>query len=248
VVSLWTAESPVFPDGDTVTFSVPDSRVVVKSLHLPEGQPGDLTARARFEIEQALLDDPADYESDLLPGISEHRYLALIMRRSHIANIRQEIHCEALPATPTPRSIALARGYRAFCRTGGGDLICLADVVDNEISVAVLYRNKPAASAFLNLNGIDLTRETNCRQFAIELKTVVNFRLSALADQGVTVPLSRLLISGESVSDTAVAMLETLFPCGVRRPEFNMAYFENSDEVRGQLSDSCLAALGLAVN
>lgn len=248
VVSLWTAESPSWPEGDFVAFSVPDSAVIFKTLYLPEGHPADLQARARFEIEQALLDDPAEYESDLLPGIGDDRYFAQVMRRSHIAQIRHTLHNGNSLAAPGPRSIALARGYRAFCRPPGGDVICLADVVDNEVSVAILYRNKPAASAFLNLGGADFAVEADCRRFAIELKTVVNFRLSALADQGVTVPLSKLLISGESVTDTAVGMLETLFPCGVRRPDFNMAFFDNSEELRSQLSDSCLAALGLAVN
>lgn len=227
---------------------VPDSQAMVKSLFLKNGA-GDLHMRLKFELAQSLLEPENLFLFDAFSSGIPDRFTGLIYRRERLDELRRQLGLKALTNTPRylARAAALGVGYRSFCIMEGGDLQCVADLTRQEASLCFLYRGSIAALASMSLSGYDLNFESSLRRLAKEFKTLVNFKLAGLAEQGVTIPLSVVVLIGEPVNNQLFDMLSGFFPIGVASPRFNRAYLATtaSSHLHPELF---LPALGAAVN
>jgi hypothetical protein len=81
----------------------------------------------------------------------------------------------------------------------------------------------------------------------LELKTIINFKLAALADDGITVPLSLIAVSGDSVSDKMKGTMSRTFSSTVASPVISAGFFPDRSDLSKIPLDSYLVALGLTV-
>jgi hypothetical protein len=227
-----------------VIIAAPDRDVTVKSFLLAATDPGEASDRSGFELASSLLDDPALFDFEYRRTAIQDRVLGLAYRKDRLT----ELVPDNGVATFKMRAAALADGYAIFCRPEPGDLIGLADVSGGMMSLALVYKSQAAMLMHLSCATSDMNSEIDTSRLAIELKTIVNFKLSALADQGVSVPLGRLVLSGEESTEILEQSLKPLFPCGVARPQFNMGYLSGIDSgFESPSLENYLVALGLTV-
>jgi len=214
-------------DDQELTVAVPDPAVMVKPLTLRETDPGELADRSRFELAAGLLESDRLFAFDLITTAQPERFLGLVYRTSLLDDCRASLFPTLRPdlTRPRMRAAALAAGFLSFCEPESGELQALVDLGGDPISVALIYRGHPVSLSFLR-NGFDYSSEAGLKHLAIELKTIINFRLSALSEQGIATPLARLIPCGEQVSDDVVAALEKWFPTGVTRPTLERSRFD----------------------
>ena len=239
--------------GSEITLCLPDREVMVKALNLNNPDPADLEAVIRFELSQSLLDDESDFAFDYLATGTNGRYLGLVHRR--------ECHRQLLSfygfdendeyiktARYKMRAVALAEGYLKFCHHRAGELVGLVDFNGPVVSVCFIYQNRPVDLAYLVPAGDYQVGEAAGKNFAADFKTMVNFRLNALNEAGVTVPLAALVITGDEISESLKTVLERYFPVGIRAPRIIREYFADPPENTDIPLEKYLVALGLAVN
>jgi hypothetical protein len=236
-----------------LVFSVPDSEVIMKYLKLPADIPVDIESAIRFELGQAMLDDNATLAYDYLSSHNDNNYLGFIYRRQKLENRisrfgLNELDNSEFKSDFKTRATALAMGYLAFCHRVEGDLICLADINDSEISIAFIFQK-----AIVDLASLKLPQnETQAMgKIAIDFKTLVNFKLAALAGRGISQPPSALVIANdtsESPDKSISTALAKYFPAGITRPSFIEEYFPEDFKKPDFPLEKYLVALGLTVN
>lgn len=238
--------------GDEIIMAVPDDKVIVKNLHLETVGGVDLDGQSRFEMTQSLLDNDTDFCLDVIDTGIENRYLALAIHRqtivdeiinpfNKVAQMSQQPHGLA-------RSVALGNGYVTFCHPHGGELVCLADHADGLLSVCFVLRRHIVGLSYINTDKLDLGARQGRQAFAMELKTVINFNLGTFFENGITLPLTALQISGERMDDTVMSELGRYFPVSVTKPQFNTGFFTELDESDSIPIENYLIALGLVNN
>jgi hypothetical protein len=148
------------------------------------------------------------------------------------------------------RSLALGKGYLAFCERVEGDLVCVADIARTAVSLCLVYRQNIVDLASLSHTYDNLSVPDQQERLAIDLKTVVNYRLSSLLEAGLSQPISAMVLSGEGVSDACRQTVQRYFPVGVRLPKVNPGFLSEplSKSADVQSADRYLVALGLAAN
>lgn len=234
-----------------LSISVPDEECLVKTLHLKGSDRGDIELRGKFELSQSMLDPAEAFQFDLMSTSRPDCYIGLAYRRERLQEHERAI---GLPDGAShvhlfrSRAASLGLAYRTFCRAKGGELICLADFAPPAVSICILHRHHIGALAHLTFSNADLADSSSTRRLAVNLKTVVNFKLSSLADDGVTIPLSALVISGEPIDGPLKGMLEEYFPMGVSHPELDPALFAAPEVLAEGSAMRSLVALGLTVN
>lgn len=242
------ADSIVADSSIELAIAIPDDLVLVKSLAMRNGSAIDLGARIRFELVHSVLEPENEFLFDSFKSGLSDRYVGLIYRRDRLEqflqmlNIRGGLNVHRFLA----RAAALGRGYMTFCRPEGGELQCVADITRSEVSLCFLYRGEITSLASMRLSGYDWSSPSAPRKLARELKTLVNFKLAGLADLGITIPLSVVILTGEPVDNNLFDILSGFFPIGVASPRFNQACL-GRDALHPQ-PDLFLAALGAAVN
>ncbi len=232
---------------DRVALAVPDHRALVKTLHLNGG--GDRSPLAAFEMAQAVLADETAYVFDAYPSGLGGLTIGSAIRREILDEtvIAPFQHAAGSDLTPSPmlRSIALGRGYVTFAAPESGDLIALADLACDPIPLCLIHGGRPVSVGHLAADRFDITEDQGRERLAIELKTVISFKLAALFDDGLTRPLSALLIAGAADDSPMRATLERYFSLPVAVPRLNTGFLadpEKADPAGGDF----LAALGLA--
>ena len=230
--------------------SIPDEEVIVKRLTVSGDD--DIELRARFELSQTLPEGEADYFFDIAESGLEDRMIGMAMRKTRLSEYSDSLfgaNRESFPeAGYLVRSAALASGYTEFCRRFGGDLVCLADLTGSAVSLAFLYQNKMVDLCHLSLSKIDLSTTSGFAKMAMELKTLINFRTSSLFSEGITTPLSGMVISGDVVTDEFLAKLRGSFTIDINRPEINAGFFSSRADLASVPLEKYLVALGLAAN
>lgn len=249
---LWLAQSPLsermqFPDKVTLSVAVPDHLVMVKNYLMRNGGGADLDLRLQFEMEQSLLEGSELFQFDSVRTGLTDRYLGMIYRKERLASLVGKLGI-AQPEGSTrylARAAALGRGYKAFCRLGGGELQGVIDLTPTEVSLCLLYRGEVTMLGHLKLDSYDLTSEISLKRLAMEIKTTVAFKLSSLAEMGLSLPLSNLAVAGE-MPDAFLEQMLRYFPSGVSRVEINRAFLADPVDTT-QRPELFLPALGLAV-
>jgi len=232
---------------ERIALAVPDDRALVKTLHLNGG--GDRSRLAAFEMAQAVLADETTYVFDAYPSGLGGMTIGSAIRREILteAVIAPFQRAAGSDLTPSPmlRSIALGRGYVTFAAPESGELIALADIACDPIPLCLIHGGRPVSVGHLASDRFDLTGDQGREHLAIELKTVISFKLAALFEDGLTRPLSALLIAGAADDSPVCATLARYFSLPVAVPRLNTGFLadpETADPAGGDF----LAALGLA--
>jgi hypothetical protein len=234
--------------GGEFVMSIPDELVMVK--HLALNGHDDIELKARFELAQTLPDDPDQYLFDIIHSGLDSRYLGMAVRRDRLDDYKATSLGEKAVALGNSRyemrAAALASGYTEFCRKSGGDLICMADFTRSAVSLAFVYQNVLIDLCYLPLTKFDPGTLDGFSKMAVELKTLVNFRTASLFSEGVTTPLSCLVISGDTVGNDTIDKLKRFFTIDINRPNVNTGFFSGQGDLNSVPLEKYLVALGLA--
>jgi hypothetical protein len=242
---------PAVSAGKSLTISVPDDECVIKNLRLRGADREDIELRAKFELSQSMLEAPEIFRFEVVASLRENRHIGVAYRRTLLMERAEALGIAAdsiQSISFLPRSAALGKAYRAFCRPKGGELVCLADFAGSFVSICILYRNEIAGLASLPESFAAAMEVSAVRRLAVNFKTVANFKLLSLAEDGITIPLSALIISGVGADDRLKKALEEFFPAGVDYPEFSASQFVLPELVENGMAARSVVALGLAVN
>ena len=175
----------------------------------------------------------------------------MILRRDRAAKVCESLGCDLQTdgdgLSFQLRSIGLGRGYLAFCQKEEAELVCLVDLARGVASICLVYGSDIVDVASLVTDTFDLANETGREQFAVDLKTVINYRQVTLSEIGISVPLSSLLLVGDQVDDDFRKIVQTYFPIGVRAPKVHDGFLAGVDLESTESLPLFLVALGLAV-
>ncbi|UCD18488.1 MAG: hypothetical protein JSV44_06160 [Candidatus Zixiibacteriota bacterium] len=221
--SLINAESDLY-------FSVPESDVIIKRVVLPDEKYLDPRKLAVFEFSAMLLDDPDRYYIEVHDLIGGKEKLVVGYHQNCIDQ-QVSFFSERLikPAGFKLRSLALADGYRYFCNPEGGELICLVDITANRASYCFLRDNRPALLGSLRGRKVESGGESNYHgKFIIDLAATLQFQASALFKSGHSVPLSRILVSGNPVSEELLTQIEQRLNVSTGFPSPKTALFRSA--------------------
>jgi len=233
-------------DGVVWSFGVPDNLCQVKVLLLAAPSEADLRLRAEFELSQTQLEEPELFRFDLIRTGQENRHLGLIYRREALDLWQQacplEVPNRQIERRYRCRAAALGLGFLNYARPLGGDLVCLADFSRPVAAICLIHQQRIVDLAHLDTPTFPLD-DNSARRLAVDFKTVINFRLMALAQAGITVPLSHLVLA--DAPQSLRPLLDEYFPIGITTPQ--------PDPTRlpiEPLADfpGYLVALGLTVN
>lgn len=234
--------------GGQTILSLADQNVMVKRLRLDT----DDDLQVRFELAQTLPDQPADYFFDTVASGLEGQIIGMAVRRDRLAEYTNVLLGESAGLFPDVRfkmrAAALASGYLNFCRRTGGDLICLADFTPASISLAFTYQGMVVDVCHQPLVKFDPTSDGSTAKMAVEMKTLVNFRCAALFSEGITTPLSSLIVSGDTVTDSLIENIRRMFTIDISRPAINAGFISSQADLSQVPLENYIVALGLAAN
>ena len=238
--------------GGRVVVSVPDTEVIFKQLHLVGGESMALKPRISFELAQSLLEGEENFTFDYHTTGIQDKYFGFVFRRSLLEQISEACGFSGVGQRGSPgfrmRAYALGKGYLTFCKKEEGELVCLADLTKDQVSICFVHRQHIVDLAFLSLDERDLTSIVEQEQLAIDLKTIVNFRQSALMNSSICLPLSALVLSGDRVDDDLRQVVQRHFPVGVSEPRFYDGFIGNAIKTESHPLERYLVALGLTAN
>lgn len=237
-------------EGGALVFAVADDLVTKSELMIAGRGRFEPEALTWFEIAQSLLDDESEFSFDALPLETDgDRFLGMTVRRSRLSELVRPFTASLgsglADARFALRAEALGRGYLSFARSGPGEFIGLVDFTDRRLSLCFLYRKKILGVAHLNTQPFDLTSPSDFERLTIELKTIVNFKLAALSQQNISVPLSAMVLSGRRLEDQALCKLKKYFPVPIDEVSISSGFFPKPDRLVEIPAGEYLVALGL---
>ncbi|MFZ5980536.1 MAG: hypothetical protein ACOYVF_07865 [Candidatus Zixiibacteriota bacterium] len=238
-----------------IYFCVPDDEVIVKKVRVSKSNIAAIEQLVEFELSRSMLDSEDNFRFSYLPVGNSDSYLGFVYRRHHLEEMTRFLGLDLSERSLTSggyliRAAALGKGYLNFCRPVSEELVCLADINDRIVSICFLYKNRIINLGYMNLAAGAFDSDSSIRKAAIDFKTLVNFKLSALSENGVTVPLSGLVMCGDGLDTKIRTIFAEFFPVGVAAPSVIGEYFVGN-EVRQRFEiplEKYLVALGLAVN
>lgn len=233
--------------------AVPDNKVIVKRIRLAVGNPKEYARQARFELIQSVLEDESKFLFDSIPTNQNGLILGTIIRRDVLTaddifdHTTLTLSSDSGPPEYLMRAIALGRGYLSFCKEEAGDLVCIADLGSRNASLCFILERKIVGTAWVRIAEINLENERDIEKLAVELKTVLNYQLSSLSDDGVKAPLAAMLISGTKSSERLIDRMKQFLTMDLRTPGFNSGYLADPSQLENIPIASYLIPLGLAV-
>jgi len=239
----------IFDNAEPV-FAVADDMVTKNELTIAGREQFDAESLARFEIAQSLLDDSSEFSYDLLPLTKEgDRCLGMTVRRSHLSDLTQPFAATLgdglAGARYALRAEALGRGYLCFAHAAPGDLVCLIDLADHWMTLCLIHEGEINGVADLSLRSVDMDRPGDFERAAVELKTIVNFKLSGGPGPGLRVPLSSLVLSGRPLNSQARETLGKYFRAPIAEVAINRGFFGQPEKAEDTPVSEYLVALGL---
>ncbi len=234
-------------------FGVDERLAVIKKVWVRKTSLLEATELARFELTQALLDPPDLFYYDFLPLEEKNgyrRFLAVAYHRREVdAVIEEYTRRLRKPSGFKLDALALAAGYLTFCRVLPGDLQVLVDLESDRVTLAVLYKRSLCALGRLEQAPGETMTITDANSLAVELKMKLEYLLAELFDEGITVPVARVIISGTYARhDFMRAALAEHISSEIALPEFHAGYFQPaSEEPFRHQPEAFLIPLGLAV-
>lgn len=233
--------------GDNIIFSIADDNVIFKKIRINK-EDNRLSKKINFELSQSMLDEDSNFLFDYIESYNSNRFMGMIVNRSVIEKLISDLSLsESDKVGFLARSVGLAKGYMTFCRQTGGELIALLDFNSPIVSIAFLYKNKIIDLAHVKMENKDLNNESGLNKLAVEIKTMLNFKQAALSDEGVSLPLSAIVVSGYDFENQIFLKFKEYFNLPLSYPEINPAYFDYSQDTKQIPLEKYLVALGLAV-
>ena len=234
-----------------VVLSVPDESVIFKNVSLPQYSTENREKLAHFELKRMLLEKPEEFCCDIIQTDQPARLLAIVARKERLEQIWKSVNPAAGNGNNREgflvRSIALGRGFLKFCTNHTDRLVCLADFTRERVSLCFVLGKSIMAPASFGRSQYDLESESGLARIAAELKTIINFKLSELADRGINISLSKLIICGGKLTELKKLMIASRLMVTMEEPIFNRALMDSSViESDIPLSDY-LVSLGLTV-
>jgi len=238
--------------GSQLSLSVKQRDVICKELKLGELSDRQINVAGRFEMIQSLLADESEFAYEiLLSDGTAGRHLGMMVRQTRLEELRQSVYEPAVPESGDcrfgARGAALGKGYTRFGRSVGSDFICLADFADDEASICFLFKRNIIGITGWTVDKSALIATETPEHLVAEFKTVIGFRLDSLFSNGITVPLTRILVSGEGISERLCSYLSNYFSWPVEKPELNRGFIGNRHQGDNIPLENYLVALGLTV-
>lgn len=238
-------------EGGKIIFSVPDNEVIMKKIILDNNE-NDCNLRARFEMEQSLLEDEKNFCFETITTGKKNNFLGLIVRKQllekTVLNLSDYKKESMTDIAYQMRAVALAKGYLNFCRLSGGELISLVDINKQIASIAFIYRNKIIDLTYMVMDKYDINTNDGKKKLSVDLRTVINFKLAGFLEQEISVPLSSLVVSGQSIDEETTALLKNCFPIDIETPKINPGFLSTEIDLSQIPLEKYLLALGLTVN
>lgn len=229
-------------------FSISDDLALVKRLPVSPVEGYETEDLARFEMAQCMIEPEDAFHFQVAGGDDSGVVLGYSVHRDHCEQLRDLVSVDDGPQTSAdfaPRAVALARGYRTYCRPHGGELEILMDLGRTVASIAIIHRGDLADTAFLRMEGFDLGCDPDRGRLSQELRTIVNFRLASLARDGISIPPSIVLVSGENSRQEVYDVMRCVFTCPVETPQMSAAFFPNQIDLNRLPLELYIVALGL---
>lgn len=251
ITSLTTVEWDENKANDigAATIAVDDADAIIKEIKLPPESKEQLIEKAQFELRHRLLDPPEQFALETIPTGREQRFIGTAIRhevgRNKISGTGIDYDRKATGLRV--RSLALGLGYLNFCSDRSESLGSLIEITHSGLSLCFIYRSGIIALDHIMTNGIDLESESGQKRVIVDLKTIVNYRLSALFEDGLTLPLSEVLLCSSTAQEALTERLENSFKVSVSTPELNRGYLAESVDIESIHMSDYLVALGLTV-
>jgi len=238
-------------DNSSVVLSVSDADVILKNVNISQSHSNSIDKIIRFELQHALLDDPADFCCDAIATGDGSHALALVARKGKLENIASVIQANEIgiirPDGFVARSIALGRGFLQFCSNDTERLVCLADFAIERVALCFVLGNSIIATASFDRAQFEFDSETGLSKMAAELKTIINFKLNELAGRGIHVDLSRLVISGGVLTQIQNESIASKLTVQLEEPIFDRLLTDNPVIDSNRPIADFLVSLGLTV-
>lgn len=234
-------------DGGKRIIAIDDRLTYTHRIHMDD-RSGDIKAKVGLELISMLHDDPANYYFDYAEGDTESTLFGVALRKKTYTSLLEQLfeNRDTIDIqSGRLRSLGLVQGYRKFCRPVGGDLICLLDLTGDSILLVFLHKNRLLDISTLAGDKYDLSQQADQKKLVVELKTILNYKISSFFEEGITVPLSHLVCSGEDIDEHMFGLLRNSFKVAVSRPELNSGYLQMNRENNPPLFGNYLVALGL---
>ncbi len=236
-------------EGNRIVVSFPDNQTMIKHIRLQSEE--NALLKVRFELETAQLDKPDNFLYDVIPTKIDNYYLGLTIRKELTHKligpfIKQNGDVD-FTSGGVMRAAALARGFLTYCQQSGGEFGAIVDFGSKSASIAFYYKQQ-----IVDLGGLPIPsgfHQNNdaFQNLIIELKTLINYKLAELLENGISVPLSKLFVIGEFIDDKRIDALGKNLRIEIARPEIHAGFISDSNKNREISLDKYLVALGLTV-
>ncbi len=228
-------------------FAVPEADAVIKRVGLPADRNLDLRQAALFELTTSLIDDVSRYYLEAYDLNGDEEKLAVAYNRQCVdLRISQLTERVCKPTGFKLRSLSLADGYRQFCRSVGGELICLMDLSPAVCSYCFLYHDRPVLLGAVTCPKITSGPESGaCSMSVIDITATLKFQQAVLFSSGKSAPLSRILVSGAKADETLVDRIATMMKAPAEFPSMKVSTFAPGVAAE---AESYLVSLGLTVS
>ncbi|MCX6829926.1 MAG: hypothetical protein NT002_11690 [candidate division Zixibacteria bacterium] len=187
-------------------FSVYEKDAIITSVQIPKDSTLDPEKLALFEFTSTLLDDSDRYFLETYPLNGDLEKLAVAYNRELIGEkislLEQQL---TRPAGFRLRSLALAAGYKHFCRPEGGELISLIDIGPGYTSYCFMESDLPVSVGGMESSPPVMESDTiGINGYLADLVATIAFRRMLLFNAGHTAPLSLILLTG-TMADLSLA-------------------------------------------
>ena len=240
-------------DSGRLFFAVDGPLAVVKKISVRQNSSIQASDIAEFELAQSLLESAELFYFDTFP-LNMHdgfrQFLAVAYHKNQIDRLIEYYQASLRkPSGFKLDAVALADGFRAFCRSEPGDLQVVVDIETDRAIFVILSRERLCAVDRLeSAPGMEISSGT-ARRLAAELKLKLSFHLSELFQDGITIPPSRIVLAGRYARDQLLtAALGEYFTTAVVVPQFHTGYFQPASATLERYHpEEFLIPLGLAV-
>lgn len=145
-------------------------------------------------------------------------------------------------------AVALVSGYLTFCRREPGILQILLDIDSDGAILAIIEDQSIRAIDSISTTAPGEFDQVRIRNLASEIKLMVTFHLNEIFRKGVTIPPSKIILSGGCSSDQLlVEALKERFSAEIISPRINKGYLGEEYLENYESASQFLIPLGLAV-
>jgi len=237
--------------GPQVVLSISDDDVIFKTVHLPLKDYSDKRNLIKFELRHLLLDVPQEYCYDIVQTDGSSRFLAVLARLNKLEKVselaQKNISQLGQPEGYMARSIALGRGFLQYCANDTDRLVCLADCSIEVVSLCFVLGRSIIAPASFHKNQIDIESDFGLSKITGDLKTIINFNLNQLADRGINISLSKIIICGSRLNWNQKHSIASKLDVQLEEPVIDESQFVGDFRSTQEPLSNYLVSLGLTV-